>query len=187
MQVGGNQSLRSFFEEHGISNDATIREKYSSPAAALYREMYLLACSTPYSQHQSEDPRRRTSDRAPCRLCRLIRRNPARSPSFQIRRRRFGKPGKFPRVFSSLQGFGSTPVTASNDSNAPNSSNSSKSSKSATAAKRAALPAVVRSPPRFWRVSGRRRSRSRRVLPAGNSSFFQKYPRQRVYRDHRKN
>lgn len=125
MQVGGNQSLRSFFEEHGISNDATIREKYSSPAAALYREMYLLACSTPYFQHQSEDPRRRTSDRAPCRLCRLIRRNPARSPSFQIRRRRFGKPSKFPRVFSSLQGFGSTPVTASNDSNAPNSSNSS--------------------------------------------------------------
>ena len=56
-----------------------------------------------------------------------------------------------------------------------NSSNSSNSSKSATAAKRAALPAVVRPPPRFWRVSGRRRSRSRRVLPAGKSSFFQKW------------
>lgn len=48
MQVGGNQSLRSFFEEHGISNDATIREKYSSPAAALYREMYFYTCSLSY-------------------------------------------------------------------------------------------------------------------------------------------
>lgn len=95
MQVGGNQSLRSFFEEHGISNDATIREKYSSPAAALYREMYFYTCSLSYFQHQSEDSRRRTSDRAPCGLRSVLRRDPSRSPSLQIRRRRIGEPGRF--------------------------------------------------------------------------------------------
>ena len=95
MQVGGNQSLRSFFEEHGISNDATIREKYSSPAAALYREMYLYPCSLSYFQHQSEDSRRRTSDRAPCGLRSVLRRDSSRSPSLQIRRRRIGEPGRF--------------------------------------------------------------------------------------------
>ena len=95
MQVGGNQSLRSFFEEHGISNDATIREKYSSPAAALYREMYFYTCSLSYFQHQSEDSRRRTSNRAPCGLRSVLRRDPSRSPSLQIRRRRIGEPGRF--------------------------------------------------------------------------------------------
>lgn len=122
MQVGGNQSLRSFFEEHGVSNDATIREKYSSPAAALYREMYFLACSFSHSQHQSEDPRRGASDRAPCGLRSVLRRHPARSPSLQIRRRRIGEPGRSPR-FESRQGFGSSPSTAPNASNSSNSSN----------------------------------------------------------------
>ena len=39
MQMGGNQNLNDFFAKYGISKDATIKEKYSSRAAALYREM----------------------------------------------------------------------------------------------------------------------------------------------------
>ena len=97
MQVGGNQSLRSFFEEHGVSPDATIREKYSSPAAALYREMYILLCLGDDFQHQSESPRRGASNGASCRLRCIECRNPARTTSLQVRRRRIGEPSRFPR------------------------------------------------------------------------------------------
>ena len=39
MQVGGNKQLRDFFSSHGISNKSSIKKKYNSSAAALYREM----------------------------------------------------------------------------------------------------------------------------------------------------
>lgn len=42
MQVGGNKQLRDFFSSHGISNKSSIKKKYNSSAAALYREMQLL-------------------------------------------------------------------------------------------------------------------------------------------------
>ena len=41
MQVGGNKQLRDFFSSHGVSNSASIKKKYNSSAAALYREMWL--------------------------------------------------------------------------------------------------------------------------------------------------
>ena len=45
MQVGGNKQLRDFFSSHGISNKSSIKKKYNSSAAALYREMlYWINC-----------------------------------------------------------------------------------------------------------------------------------------------
>ena len=45
MQVGGNKQLRDFFSSHGISNKSSIKKKYNSSAAALYREMLsLIGC-----------------------------------------------------------------------------------------------------------------------------------------------
>ena len=39
MQLGGNKALRDFFSSHGVSNKSSIKKKYNSSAAALYREM----------------------------------------------------------------------------------------------------------------------------------------------------
>lgn len=39
MEIGGNKRWNSFLEEHGIPQDLPIREKYSTRAAAWYREM----------------------------------------------------------------------------------------------------------------------------------------------------
>lgn len=42
MQVGGNKQLRDFFSSRGVSNKSSIKKKYNSSAAALYREMLSL-------------------------------------------------------------------------------------------------------------------------------------------------
>lgn len=39
MRVGGNQNLNDFFAKYNIPKNATIKQKYNSPAAELYREM----------------------------------------------------------------------------------------------------------------------------------------------------
>ena len=49
MQVGGNKQMNSFLSSHGVSRKSPIKKKYSSSAAALYREMFsslpFLTCS----------------------------------------------------------------------------------------------------------------------------------------------
>lgn len=39
MKVGGNKALCDFFSKHGMSSKTSIKKKYNSSAAALYREM----------------------------------------------------------------------------------------------------------------------------------------------------
>ncbi|OAO13342.1 ARF-GAP protein [Blastocystis sp. ATCC 50177/Nand II] len=39
MRVGGNQNLNDFFAKYNIPKNATIKQKYNSPAAELYREI----------------------------------------------------------------------------------------------------------------------------------------------------
>ena len=41
-QLGGNAALINFFKEHGV-NDLSIKEKYNTPAAELYRERCVFA------------------------------------------------------------------------------------------------------------------------------------------------
>lgn len=40
MTVGGNKELLDFFDKHGIPRDMPIKQKYNTPVAELYREMY---------------------------------------------------------------------------------------------------------------------------------------------------
>jgi ADP-ribosylation factor GTPase-activating protein 1 len=44
VQLGGNAKLIAFFTEHGV-NSLSIKEKYNSPAAELYRERYVVHAS----------------------------------------------------------------------------------------------------------------------------------------------
>jgi hypothetical protein len=40
MRVGGNRSCRAFLEEHGVAFDSsTIRQRYDSPQATLYKQV----------------------------------------------------------------------------------------------------------------------------------------------------
>ena len=40
MQVGGNKQMNDFLSSHGVSRRSSIKKKYNSSAAALYREVY---------------------------------------------------------------------------------------------------------------------------------------------------
>lgn len=40
MQVGGNKQMNDFLQEHGVPKNSSIKKKYNSRAAALYREVY---------------------------------------------------------------------------------------------------------------------------------------------------
>jgi len=40
MQVGGNKQMNDFLSSHRVSRKSSIKKKYNSSAAALYREMY---------------------------------------------------------------------------------------------------------------------------------------------------
>ncbi len=41
MKAGGNKELQQWFKQHGVNNCASLFEKYSSPAAELYKERLL--------------------------------------------------------------------------------------------------------------------------------------------------
>lgn len=41
MKAGGNQPCNEFLERHGVSDSCSIREKYTSPAAELYKQVLL--------------------------------------------------------------------------------------------------------------------------------------------------
>ena len=41
MQVGGNKQMNDFLASHGVSRKSSIKKKYNSSAAALYREVYI--------------------------------------------------------------------------------------------------------------------------------------------------
>ena len=43
MQVGGNKQMNDFLKEHGVPKNCSIKKKYNSRAAALYREVYALS------------------------------------------------------------------------------------------------------------------------------------------------
>ena len=40
MQVGGNKQMNDLLSSHGVSKHCSIKKKYNSSAAALYREVY---------------------------------------------------------------------------------------------------------------------------------------------------
>jgi hypothetical protein len=42
LQLGGNAALIKFFKEHGVDT-LSIKEKYNTPAAELYRERCVIA------------------------------------------------------------------------------------------------------------------------------------------------
>lgn len=41
MKVGGNKQMNDFLSSHGVHRKSSIKKKYNSSAAALYREVYI--------------------------------------------------------------------------------------------------------------------------------------------------
>lgn len=42
MKVGGNKQMNDFLSSHGVHRKGSIKKKYNSSAAALYREMFVI-------------------------------------------------------------------------------------------------------------------------------------------------
>lgn len=70
MQVGGNKQMNDFLQEHGVPKNSSIKKKYNSRAAALYREVYVFRSNISH-QHLRQDRRPRAPDRTPRRCFQL--------------------------------------------------------------------------------------------------------------------
>ena len=51
MQVGGNKQMNDFLSSHKVSRRSSIKKKYNSSAAALYREVYVFLAFILFSFH----------------------------------------------------------------------------------------------------------------------------------------